>query len=406
MRKRPFEGIKVLDFTMYGVGPFTVNYLAFYGAEVIKVESQARPDGTRTITPYKDNKPGLDRAFYFAFSNPAKKYDVTLNLNHPKGIELAKKLVAWADVVAESYVGQTMEKWGLGYDELKKIKNDIIMFRTCMHGQTGPLARHPGFGNILTSLAGYNGIVGWPDRPPCGFQARAFTDFVAPLYGTVALIAALDHRRRTGEGQCLDLSQHEAGMHPLSPLILDYTVNHREPHTLGNRLPYAAPHGVYRCKGDDRWCAIAIFSDEEWASFCRVIANPAWAQDPKFATLLGRKQNEDELDRLIEEWTCERSAEEVMSLLQSGGVAAGLVANAKDQREDPQLEHYHSFHELDHPEMGKMSFYHGPGFRISNTEYEMARPPLLGEHNDYIFTKILGIPDEEFVQLIEEQVIY
>jgi benzylsuccinate CoA-transferase BbsF subunit len=406
MIKRPFEGIKVLDFTMFGVGPFTTDYLSFYGAEVIKVESNVRPDGCRTITPYKDNKPGLERALYFAYSNPAKKYDITLNLNHPKGVELAKKLVAWADVVAESYVGQTMEKWGLGYDELKKIRPDVIMFRTCMHGQTGPMARQPGFGNQLTSLSGYNAIVGWPDRPPCGFQAHPFTDFLAPLFGIVSLIAALDYRRRTGQGQCLDLSQHEAGMHPLSPLILDYTVNGREPKTDGNRLPNAAPHGAYRCAGDDRWCVIAVFTDQEWQAFCKVIGEPAWIKDPIFETLANRKQNEDELDRRIEEWTSTRSPEEVMRLMQAGKVAAGVVSNARDQSEDPQLRHYHSFQELDHPEIGKMSFYHGPAFRMSKTNYVMNRPPLLGEDNDYVFTKILGIPDEEFVQLIDEKVIY
>lgn len=403
MARRPFEGIKILDFTWMGVGPFSINHLIYYGATAIKVESAMRPDAVRHATPYKDGIPGLERSYYFAFTQTVKRYDITLNLNHPKGIELVRRLIAWADIVAESFTAGTMEKWGLGYEDLKKIKPDIIMFRSCMHGQTGPLAKHPGHGFVLTALSGLDAITGWPDRPPSALYG-AFTDFVAPLFNAVCLIAALDYRRRTGKGQYLDLSQHEESLHCLGPLILDYVVNQREPSTKGNRLDYAAPHGIYRCKGDERWCAIAVFTDDEWMSFCKVIGDPAWTKDPKFATLLSRKQNEDELDRLVEAWTSKHSPEEVMTLMQAAGVSAGLVANIKDMTEDPQLKHYHCFQELDHPEMGKLSFYHPPGFTLSEASYERARPPLLGEHNEYVYTKILGIPDEEFVQLMQEGV--
>ena len=403
MEKKPFEGIKVLDFTWIGVGPQTINYLNFYGATTIKVDSTVRPDPLRSVTPYKDGIPGPDRSYYFAYTHPVKKYDITLNLNHPKGKEIAKKLVAWADIVAESFTAGTLEKWGLGYEDLKKIKPDIIMFRTCMHGQTGPLAKHPGTGFVLTALSGLDAITGWPDRPPCGLYG-AFTDYIAPLFNAVPLIAALDYRRRTGKGLYLDLSQHEEGIHCIGPLILDWVVNQRVLKTNGNRLDYAAPHGIYRCQGDDRWCAIAVFTDEEWGNFYKVIGDPSWAKEIKFSTLLSRKQNEDELDKLVEEWTIKHTPEEVMSLLQAAGVPAGLVANLKDMTEDPQLRHYKCFQELDHPEMGKLSIYHPPGFTLSKVKHEFARPPLLGEHNEYVYTKILGIPDEEFVQFIQEGV--
>jgi benzylsuccinate CoA-transferase BbsF subunit len=403
MAKRPFEGINILDFTWIGVGPYSVNHLAYFGATTIKVESTTRPDPVRMGTPYKDGIAGPERSYYFAFAQMVKKYDITLNLKVPKGKEIGKKLIQWADVVAESFTPGTMEKWGLGYEDLKKIKPDIIMLRSCMHGQTGPLAKQPGTGFTLTALSGLDTIAGWPDRPLCGLYG-AFTDLIVPSINAFSLVAALDYRRRTGRGLCLDLSQHEVSMPCIGPLILDYVVNQREPKTKGNRLDYAAPHGIYRCQGNDRWCAIAVFNDQEWKNFCVVLGSPDWTRESRFVTLLGRKENEDELDKRVEEWTSQHSPEEVMTLLQAAGVGAGVASNTDDMNHDPQFRHYHCFHELDHPEMGKLSFYHPPGFTMSNANYEMHRPPLLGEHNEYVYTKILGIPDEEFIQLMQEGV--
>jgi benzylsuccinate CoA-transferase BbsF subunit len=399
----PFEGVNILDFTWMGVGPFSVNHLLYYGATAIKVESKSRPDAVRYATPYKDGVAGLDRNYYFPFTHPVSSFDITLNLSHPGGVALAKKLVSWADIVAESFTAGTMEKWGLGYEDLVKIKPDIIMMRTCMHGQTGPLAKQPGHGAILTALSGLSAATGWADRRPSGMYG-AFTDFVAPLFTSVALIAALDNKRRTGKGQCLDLSQHEQSMHFISPLILDYVVNGREPVTAGNHRPDAAPSGIYRCQGDDRWCAISVSTQDEWRNFCTVLGNPLWTRETKFQEFSARKLNEDELDHLVEEWTSRRTAEEVMILMQAAGVSAGLASNIEDMTKDPQLKHYGCFEELDHPEMGKMSFYHPPGFALSETPSRLGRPPLLGEHNDYVYTQILGIPEAEYHALIADGV--
>jgi benzylsuccinate CoA-transferase BbsF subunit len=400
---RPFEGVKILDFTWLGVGPLTVNYLNYYGATTIKVESALRPDPFRISTPYKEGKIGPETSYGFHHAHPTKAMCVTLNMKHPKAKEIAERLVQWADIVTDNFTPGTMEKWGLGYEDLKKIKPEIIMMRTCMHGQTGPLARQPGLGFVLTAISGLAPITGWPDRPPSG-QYFAFTDFVAPLFNAVCLMAALDYRRRTGRGQCLDMAQHESVLRCVGPLLLDSVVNRREPTPKGNRLDYAAPHGIYRCKGEDRWCAIAVFTDEEWKSFCRVIGNPAWTNEPKFNTLLGRKKNEDELDRLVEEWTSQHSAEEVMALMQAAGVGAGLAANIKDVVENPQLKHYGCYQALEHPYMGKVPIYNPPGFNLSKAPHERASPPVLGEHNEYVYTKILGLADEEFVQLMGEGV--
>jgi len=404
MQARPFEGINILDFTWTGTGPFSLNPLAFYGATIIKVESRARPDALRSLGPFKDGIAAPEQSYYFAYCQMGKRYNITLNMDNPQGKELAERLVAWADIVADSYATGTMEKWGLDYDNLKKINSDIIMFRTCMHGHTGPLAKHHGQGFILTALSGVDSILGWPDRAPAG-AFGALTDFIAPQFNTICLIAALDYRRRTGKGQYIDQSQHEAAMQLITPLILDYTVNQRDFTPNCNRLAYAAPHGIYRCLGDDRWCAIAVFSDDEWESFCEVIGDRALAADSRFATLSSRKQNEDELDKIVEEWTVKHSPQEVMDLMQASGVAAGAVADAKDQAEDPQLRHYHFFEEQEHPVIGKIPFYHGPCFRLSETPYEIGRATMIGEHNEYVYTKLLGLSDEEWVRLMADGVI-
>jgi len=403
MQEKPFEGVHVLEFNWAGVGPFSLSYLAYYGADVIKVETSQRPDITRTGSPFKDGIPGVERSCYFSWTHGVKKYDITLNVKHPKGLEIAKKLAAWADIVGESFTAGVMERFGLGYEDLKKIKPDIIMFSTCGHGQTGPLAQHPSTGFTMTTFSGFNSLAGWPDRRSCTLTAP-YTDFVSPLFGGLALISALDYRRRTGKGQHFELPQHEAALNFLTPLLLDYTVNRRELALKGNRCANAAPHGAYRCRGDDRWCAVSVSTDEEWDKFCTVLGNPAWTRDEKFATLLGRIKNSDDLDHWIETWTANFKAEQVMAMMQAAGVPAGVLSNAEDLFEDPQLKYYGHFHELDHPAMGKRSYYQGPGFRLSEAEYEVDRPPLLGEHNEHVYTKILGLSDEEFVQLMQEGV--
>lgn len=404
MQSRPFEGINILDFTWTATGPSSINPLAFYGATIIKVESWERFDPLRSLGPFRDGIPEPEHSYAFAYCQSGKRYNITLNMDTSKGVEIAKKLVAWADIVADSYAAGTMEKWGLDYENLKRIKPDIIMMRTCMHGHTGLLSKQHGQGFILTALSGVDSLISWPDRAPSGAYGP-FTDYIVPQMNTISLISALDSRRRTGKGQYIDQSQHEATLGVIAPLILDYTVNQRDITGCGNRLSCAAPHGIYRCQGDDRWCAIAVFTDEEWASFCGVIGQSSLAQDPRFNTPLKRKENEDTLDNLVEVWTSQRSPEEVMQLMQASGVAAGLVANARDMAEDPHLKHYHFFEEKDHPVQGKISFSHGPGFRLSDDSYEIGRSNLIGEHNDYVYTKLLGFSDEELASLVVEGVI-
>jgi len=401
MKRKLFEDIKVADFTWAGVGPRTIKYLADYGAEIVKIESVDRPDPLRALPPFKDNIPGVNRSAVFARLN-TNKYDITLNLSNSKALKVAKKIISWADVVVESYSPGTMAAWGLDYENVRKFKPDIIMVSTSMLGQTGPFAGSHGYGYILASFVGFNYITGWPDRDPSGVYGP-FTDFIAPLFNGTALLAAIDYKRRTGKGQYLDLSQYESSIHFLSPLILDYTVNGREPQRRGNRSNRFAPHGTYKCKGDDRWCAIAVSSDEEWRNFCNVLGNPDWTNDLKFATHLLRINNSSELDKFVEEWTSERSVEEIVVLLQKAGIAAGVAANAEDMLNHAQLKHDKLFWHLNHPEMGEC-FSMRAAVNLSEASYEMTRPPILGEHTEHVCKKILGMADKDFQALKGEGV--
>lgn len=402
MGKGIFEGVKILGFGQIVAGPLISTYLADYGAEVIHVESHTRPDQNRFLPPFKDNKFGINRGLNLAIYSH-NKYGITLNLRHPKGVEVAKRIVKnWANVVTENFTPGVMKRQGLGYEELKKIKPDIIMLSTCNLGQTGPYANHPGLGSHLTHFSGFSHLTGWPDRDPLVLYGP-YIDFIGVVYGTIALVSALEYRRRTGKGQRVDIAQLEGGIQFLIPILLEYVVNGRIQGRKGNRCDYTAPHGAFPCLGKDRWCVIAVFTDEEWGKLCQVMGEPAWTKDPKFATLLERKRNESELERLISEWTSKRTAEEVMAELQSVGVEAGVVKNTKEMYEDEHLNRY-LWAEMVHPEIGK---YHVqlPPYRLSEVPPQLRMSgPLIGEHNEYVYRKLAGFSKEEYEELQEEGV--
>lgn len=401
MVKQAFEGIKVVDFGWAIAGPSTTSYMADHGATVIRVETGVRPDIVRVSPPFKDWQRGLNRAPLFTKHN-RNKYGLSLNLNHPKGKELAKRLVAWSDIVTEGFVPDRMEAWGLDYEELKKVNPQLIMISLSMQGQTGPHAKHGAYGHQLTSWTGITHLTGWADRDPS--EVYIYTDFIGSQLATAVLIAALDYRRRTGKGQHLDLSQYEVGIHFLAPLILDNLVNGRIANRVGNRSPYAAPHGAYPCLGEDQWCVIAVETEDEWQSFCRVTGNPEWTKEARFASPESRLQNADELDRLVAQWTANYSAQEVMTLMQEAGVAAGAVLDGEGLVNDPQLNYRHHFWVQNHPEIGA-HICDSPSFKLSRTPAQLRLPaPCLGEHNEYICSQILGMPDEEFLQLLAEGV--
>jgi benzylsuccinate CoA-transferase BbsF subunit len=402
LSKKVFEGIKIIDFGWAIAGPLTLKYLADYGATVICIESFQRPDLLRTATPYKDEIPGVDRAGYFAYFG-ANKYSISLNLNIPNGLEIAKQLVSWADIVADSHRPGVMERWGLGYNDLVKIKPDIIMIRNSNQGLTGPAATHPGLGNHINGLAGIVNYVGWPEQEPISLMV-AYSDYLVPHFAAAALIGALDYWRKTGKGQLLDISQFEVGLQLLSPALVNYTCNKAEEKAKGNSCDYAAPHDVFRCKGDDRWCSISIFTDTEWQSFCKAIGRTDWIIKPEFSTLAARKANEAILSNLIEQWTKNHEPEEVMKLLQQAGVAAAVVQNAKDLYNDIQLKERECFWVAEHKELGSFSYLGQPSL-LSKTKAELFRgAPCLGEHTEYVCRELLGMSQEEYDKYLVEGV--
>jgi len=397
-----FEDIRIAAFTWAIVGPLIVKYFADYGATVIRIESSLRPCTLRTTPPFKGGEIGIDRSGYFAHTN-ANQYSMSLNLSHPRAREVAKRLVSNVDIVVENFTPGVMEKWGLTYDELAKVKPELIMLQSSSLGETGPYAKRSGFGMLLDGLAGFSNLIGWPEQEPQPVGIP-YCDVIGPPFAASALIAALLYKRKTGKGQLIEVSQLETALQFLAPYVLEYTANGKVSCRTGNSSSSAVPHGVYPCKGNDRWCVIAVFGDDEWRSFCQVIGEAEWVTDARFATFLARKKNEAELDELISQWTQALTPEKVASRLQRAGVAAGVVANAADLYSDPQLRHRKHFCVLKHKELGDFSYVGQPAM-LSETPHSVTRPsPCLGEHTEQVCREILGMGDDEFVELLSDGV--
>ena len=404
MAKQIFEGVKVCDLAWMGAGPRVSRELALHGATVVKVESHRRPDGTRYNPPFKDYQWGINRSASFCQHN-TNKYGVTLDYSTPKGQEVARRLITWADIVTESMTPGRLAKWGLDYESVVKFKPDIIYFSSCQMGQHGPLGKYGGLGAFGGAYGGYCQILGYPDRGPLPLTTN-YIDFVGPWYLVVALIGALLYRRKTGKGVYLDHSQVEAGVSMLTPLVLDYAVNGRIAGRIGNHDPYMCPHNAYPCRGDDHWVVIAVRTDEEWHALCQVIGEPQWSQDPKFSTFIARKENEEELDSLIGEWSRDYSPEQVMATMQAAGVPAGvMLTSGEGVVNDPQAKHRQHYRWLNHPEIGPV-IDNSPTYRLSKTPPHTPKAaPCLGENNEYVYKEILGYSDDEIADLLIEGVI-
>ena len=399
---KPLDGLKVLDFCWVVAGPMVTKYLGEYGATVVRVESSKRPETLRRVAPFKGSAESINTSGYFANYN-TDKYGITIDMRHPRAKDLILRAVEWADLVTENFTPGTMERWGLGYEELQAVNPEIIMFSTSMMGRGGPMENQPGFGPVLSSLAGLTHITGWPDRDPVN-PYGAYTDFIVPRFAVAAIVSGLDYRRRTGKGLHLDMSQLEASIHFSAPFVLDCAVNDREQGRRGNRDLGAAPHGVYPCLGDDRWIAIACTSDQQWKSLQNQIAptGEGWPYEKRFSTLLGRKAEEDELDSLMGQWTAVWDARELMETLQASGVPAGMVNDTSDLFQDPQLNHRQHFQYLDHPEIGVYATERSE-LILSLTPGKMERPaPLMGQHTEEVLTGFWGLSTEEYQSLKDD----
>ena len=385
MAERLLEGLRVLDFTTVIAGPFITKMLTAYGAQVLKVESRERPGLFRRAGPYRDDHPApfnpwMNRGGGFGFWNTGK-LSLCLNLADPRGLEIARRLAAWADVVVENFAGGVMKRMGLGYEVLREVKPDIIMLSSCMQGQTGPHATHPGYGTQLVNLAGFSNISGWPDREPA--TIGPYTDYIAPRFSVLAILAALEYRRRTGKGQYIDLSQYEAGVHLMSPLILDRAVNGRAAFRMGNHSYDASPHAAYPCRDQrrDSWCAIAVYTEEEWASFCKVLGSPPWTRDERFSSLRARRENREELDRHIEQWTVNLLAEDIVQRMQEAEVPAAIVRSG-----DELLEH-------DPPVMGRSPYTAPHGVYRCRWEDRWCVLVVRTEQEWQSFCRVIGNPE-------------
>jgi crotonobetainyl-CoA:carnitine CoA-transferase CaiB-like acyl-CoA transferase len=394
----PLSGLRVLELGGWAAGPVVGKHLANQGAEVIRIESRRRLDGFRTnYPPFKDNVPGPDRAAIFNYFNDGKR-SISLNLKHPRALELARRLVAGSDVVVENFTPGTMARLGLGYAELSADNPGLVMLSTCNQGQRGPHAHHAGFGTHLTALSGFTQLLGYPDRTPALLYGP-YIDFIAVGYGTIAVLAALRRRKRTGRGCWIDLSQYETGLQVMAPALLDLFANGRVATRAGNRDAVAVPHGVFPCRGQEQWVALSVADDDEWARFVAALEAPDWTSDPAFATVHDRRANEDRLEALIAAWTAERHRNDVVERLLRQQVPVYPVNSMADLYADPQLAHRGTWRPVEHPVLGKVHVA-APPFRLSATPPPEARPaPLLGADNRFVLGEILGLSAEQIAEL-------
>lgn len=389
--KLPLEGIRITDFSTVHAAPYGTMLLSFMGAEVIRIESK-EGDITRQRNPGGFMEINLN------------KLSLGLDLKQPRGVGLSKELVKVSDIVVESFRPEVMQKLGLSYDILKNIKPDIIMLSLSGYGATGPESQHRTYAAIFASMGGLAHITGYPDGLPT--EQRSPIDMRVGQFVAFAVMAALYCRRSTGIGQHIDLSARECMSSLIGEVIMDYILNGRNQSRKGNRDDSMAPHGCYRCKGDDRWVSIAVRTDDEWAALCKSINKPELYEDDRFSDGISRWDNQDELDRLIAEWTINYTDYEVMEILQRAGIAAVPSFDAEELYNDPHLRERGFISQIHHPEFGERQIF-GPPWRLSDTPPKIYRTsPLLGQDNEYILGKLLSMSPEDIAVLRRDKVIY
>ena len=403
MAKPPLSGIRVCDFTWVWAGPYCTLQLAHLGAEVIRIETTTRPCVTRMLPPWPGGVfDSINKSGYFNQYNQGKK-SLSLNFKHPEAREAAWRLIKNSDVVINNFAAGVIEKMGFGYEAVKKVNPNAVMITLSGYGDTGPYSHYVAYGPAQVPLSGLSALTGYKGFPPmhAGFS---YADPNGGVHGAFAIISALFHRAKTGEGQYIDMSQWECAMGVLAEGILEYTMNGREPERVGNRDPFMAPHGIFKCLDlpekimdvtIDQWASIVCADDEEWMRLARAIGKFELANDSRFNTLAARKQNEDALEAVITEWTSTRRMADVVKELQAAGVAASACADSKYLSEDPNLNARDYFVYRDHPEVGKQQ-HCGIPWRMSGTPCRVrAAAPTLGQHTTEVLTGLLGYSTAE-----------
>ncbi len=381
-----YAGINILEFGSGAAGPVATRYFADQGASVIRIESTERPDFLRLLFRSDKDPSGLNASPMFALIN-ANKQSLTMDMTSEEGRRLVTRLVERADIVADNFSPGVMDKWGLGAAALRRRRPELIVVSGCLFGQTGPHCHYPGFGGQGAAIAGFNHMTGYEGAEALG-PYGTITDSLSPRFAATLIAAALLRRRRTGEGETIDLSQIETGVYCLSEMIARYSSTGQVAARRSNHCEYAAPHSVYPCRGRDRWLAIAVLSDKQWQALIEVMDSPAWARAPQLAGLTGRLEAEEMLDQKIAEWTGDQEAFELMELLQAAGVEAGVVQTFEDLARDPQLAHRGHFAAFEHEFLGQLHAEH-PGFRIEGHPGRISSlGPRIGEHNETILTEL------------------
>ena len=392
---RPLEGVTVTDLTIVVAGPVATGVLADLGAEVIKIENVVARNNVAEALPkaphVQEDRP-YNRNNMLNDLNRSKKA-VTLNFAVPEAKEVFRRLVAVSDVVVENFSPRVMGNFGFGYDALKGIRSDIIMVSLPGFGSTGPMRNRTAFGPGIEAVTGLGDLTGFPDGPPLK-PGNFVTDYSAGMMAAFAVMLALHYRRRTGTGQHIELAMREGALQFIGEQFMDYAMNRREQTRMGNRHPSKAPHNVYPCKGEDEWIAIAVGSDQEWERLCGVMGRPAWAQDARYRTVLGRLQHEDELEQRLAGWTREHDHFALMRTLQEAGVDAGAVATTKEIAHDPHYRERGFIQTVDHPEIGPTR-YTRHGFKLGKTPGFIGPAPGFGQHNSYVLQELLGMSPEE-----------
>ncbi|WP_281259345.1 CaiB/BaiF CoA transferase family protein [Prauserella shujinwangii] len=398
------RGVRVADFTWVGAGPFMTKPLADHGADVIKIESRVKTDVIRGMAPFAEGEPGVNRSGYFANRNSSKR-SVCLDLRSPEGRELALRLISVSDVVANNFTPGTMDRLGLGYESARAVRPDIVYLDMPMQGNTGPHRDHRGFGLSIGAAGGLLAQSGYPDRPPVGTGTNYPDHVPNPLHAAIAVLVALRRRRRTGHGQHIELSQLESTLNAIGPDLVAASAG-RPVGRRGNDDDLAAPHGVFPCAGEDRWCAIAVVTDEHWHGLVTALGRPSWADDPALTSAGGRRAASARLSESLRQTVLDWDAEKLADTLAEAGVPAALVADAAYLLySDPQLAARGHWVSLRHPEMGAC-VYDGIPYRLSRTPGSLRSPaPLLGADTRAVCTELLGVADTEYDRLAEQGVV-
>lgn len=402
MTDLPLEGYRILDFCWLIAGPLTTRLLADLGAEVIKVESAARLDRIRETGAQPPGGGSINTNGVFNDCN-TNKQSITVNLGQPAGIDLIKDLVRCADVVTANFTPDRLDRWGLGYDELRALRPDIIVANMPVMGKSGPHKDWGSYGNGIIAMAGLGGLTGFPDQPPVGL-GTLHSDFTTPYFGALQIMAALHQREQTGAGQFIELAQYEAAIHLLDTELVGYLNNGAVPQRQGNRSVLYAPHGVFPCAGTDRWVAITARTTREWLSLCQMMGREDLAARHDLHTLAGRQTAASEIEAVIAGWTRDRDRWQVAAALQTAGVPAGAVEDVADLVAGDAGMHDH-FAKFAHPEGVDILVQHQP-ITLDGAHLPLVRAPLMGEHNEPALLDLLGRSPETFTELLVNNVIY